>query len=58
MRREEENMNEMPIESAHHLMMMYPGLGNYIQESFNQGNYEELIDFLFALEKDNHPTIQ
>ena len=51
-------MNEMPIESAHHLMMMYPGLGNYIQESFNQGNYEELIDFLFALEKDNHPTIQ
>ena len=40
----------MPIESAYFLMMRYPVLGNYIQEAWNRGDYEELIDFLFELE--------
>jgi hypothetical protein len=36
--------------SAYFLIIRYPSLANYIQESYNRGNDEELIDFLFALE--------
>lgn len=39
--------------SVYFLMIRYPSLGNYIQESWNRGHDEELIDFLFALETDD-----
>jgi hypothetical protein len=48
----EEKMNIM---NAYHLILRYPTLGNYIQESYNRGNDEELIDFLFAL--DTEPVL-
>ena len=40
-------------ESAHFLMLRYPGLANYIQESFNRGNDNELIDFIFAIDTED-----
>lgn len=41
--------------SAYFLIIRYPMLANYIQESFNRGHHEELIDFLFAL--DTEPVL-
>ena len=46
----------MPIESAYHLMVRYPYIGNYIQEAWNRGDYEELMDFLFGLELEDDTT--
>lgn len=40
----------MTIWSAYHLMARYPYLGNYIQEAWNRGDHEELLDFLFGLD--------
>ena len=41
------------IMSAYFLIVRYPSLGNYIQDSFNRDDHEELIDFLFALETED-----
>lgn len=40
----------IPIDSAYFLMLRYPPLANYIQEAYNRGHHEELIDFIFGLE--------
>ena len=42
----------MDIISAYFLIIRYPTLATYIQEAFNRGNDEELMDFLFALDTD------
>jgi hypothetical protein len=43
-------MERISVEAAYFLMMRYPPLANYIQEAYNRGDHEELLDFLFALE--------
>lgn len=40
----------MSIMSAYHLILRYPMLASYIEESFNRGDHEELLDFLFGLD--------
>lgn len=45
------------IISAYFLIIKYPTLGNYIQDSFNSDNHEELIDFLFSLEMEDEPQV-
>lgn len=47
----------MDIMSAYFLMVKYPTLANYIQESYNRGHDEELIDFIFALETEDAPKV-
>lgn len=44
---------EIDFMSACFLILKYPMLGNFIQEAYNRGDDEELIDFLFALETDS-----
>ena len=39
--------------SAYFLILRYPTLANFIQESWNLGHDNELIDFLFALETED-----
>lgn len=46
----------IPIESAYFLILKYPPLGNYIQEAFNRGDHDELLDYLFGL--DTEPVLQ
>lgn len=43
-------MEEIKEMSAYHLILRYPTIAYYIQEAYNRGNHEELIDFLFGLE--------
>ena len=40
----------MPIDSAYHLLARYPYIAAYIQEAWNRGDHDELMDFLFGLE--------
>lgn len=41
--------------SAYFLLIRYPAIGNYIEEAYNRGDHEELIDFIFAL--DTEPVL-
>lgn len=45
-------MDRISVTSAYFLIMRYPTLANYIQDAYNRGDHEELIDFLFALDTD------
>lgn len=38
--------------SAFYLIVKYPNLAVFIETCYNNGEHEELIDFLFALETD------
>jgi hypothetical protein len=39
--------------SAYFLILRYPALSSYIEKLFNEGEDEELMDFIFALETDD-----
>ncbi len=43
---------EIDVQSAYFLIIRYPEIANYIQESYNRGHDEELIDFIFNLDTD------
>ncbi len=43
---------EIDEQSAYFLILRYPELANYIQESYNRRHDEELIDFIFSLDTD------
>ncbi len=48
----EDSVERIDVMSAYYLIARYPMLANYIQDAYNRGHHEELIDFLFALETD------
>ncbi len=43
---------KIPIESAYFLMLRYPPLANYIQEAYNRGHHDDMLDLIFGLETD------
>lgn len=46
---------EIDVLSSYYLILRYPAISSYIQEAFDRGDYEDLMDFLFELETEPEP---